>query len=232
MSETTSTAASMTTGGRAGGAWPDAADAARAAAHRAARDRVFTLEPPRVDRTGASPGTPPPQGTRLRPASGTRTDTATKRRVAASSARLRTGFATPSVKVDEAARSADLAACGTREAGAPRAVPRARATRGSEIFHSTDAANREPAAGRRTVDRASSAWSRAGTLSAAISITEARPKTVSAAFDARKPKDGPSSMTPRRASAPPTRSGSHALSPVQAASEIASATDEAMAAQL
>src|SRR5262249_2363784 len=89
-----------------------------------------------------------------------------------SSKTLIRGLARPPVKVVEAARRTVLAAWGTAAEGAPTATPRARAVSGSRTSHITEAARRVPAAGRRTVESMSSAWSTAGTLSPITSITE------------------------------------------------------------
>jgi hypothetical protein len=138
---------------------------------------------------------------------------------------LSTGLARPPVKAVEPARSSDFAAWGTSADGAPTATPRATAVSGSEICHMTDAASSEPAAGRRTVDRASRAWSTAGILSPTISTSVATAKSSSARLEAMNRKDGPSSITPPRARAPARSRGSQARSPAQAARPIPSATE-------
>src|SRR5260370_5295660 len=89
---------------------------------------------------------------------GTRTASPNRMRDRASSTRLKIGLASPAVKVVDAARRADLAAWGMRAAGAPTAVPRARATRGSETVPRTEAASKAPAAGPRGAPRAAEAW--------------------------------------------------------------------------
>jgi len=58
------------------------------------------------------------------------------------------------------------------------------------------AASSEPAAGRRTVDRASRVWSTAGNLSPTISTSVATAKSSSARLLEMNWKDGPSSITP------------------------------------
>jgi hypothetical protein len=148
-----------------------------------------------------------------------------------SSAMLTSGLASPPVSAVEAARRTVFAACGTRAAGAPTAMPMARAVSGSCTSHMTEAARSVPAAGRSTVDSMSRVWSTAGTLSPTISMRVATPNRISARLVERKEKDGPRVMKPPRASAPASSSGSQARRPAQAASPTAMPSDETTSPQ-
>ena len=142
----------------------------------------------------------------------------------ASSTKLSSGLARPPVTAVEAARSADLAACGTRADGAPTAVPSTTEVSGSVTVPRTEAARSAPAAGRSGVPITSSAWSTAGILSPTSSMAVATPNSTRALFEARNWKDGPRSRTPSRASPEARSSGSHARSPAEAARAMASAS--------
>jgi hypothetical protein len=102
-------------------------------------------------------------------------------------------LARPAVRAVEAVRATDLAAWGTSEVGAPTTMPSVTAVSGSETVPSMEPARMAPATGRKGVDSASSAWSRAGTLSARSSTVVAMPNSSSARSEARKPNDDPSS---------------------------------------
>ena len=104
-------------------------------------------------------------------------------------------------------RSVALAVCGTRDEGAPTMTPRARATMGSSTVHITEADRTMPAMGFRKVERASSAWSTTGILSARISMTVAIAKTVSAVFEPRNRNESPRGRTPSLTESPTANSG-------------------------
>ena len=132
---------------RGGGGPPAGEDAAR----RAAASRAGTPCALAGAREAARQrGTAPPRSTTT--TRGTSTARTKSTSVDASSRRLRSGLARPAVRVVEAAGATDFAACGTRAAGAPTAVPRT--TDGERVGDVAEDRGREQGARRGPQRRA------------------------------------------------------------------------------